>query len=99
MSDDILDPSNIRPDIKAALDSWADGSHPFIGDFLRAVLSNNLMEAVGRADDDNIRVLPAICSYVYMELPGPCHGSPEIVFEWQAKCLAAIQAKREVQNA
>ena len=94
MSHDVTDPAQMRPDIKAALDRWADGSHPFVGDFLRAVLSNNLMEAVGRADEDNIRVLPAICAYVYMELPGHCHGSPERVSEWQAECLATIEAKR-----
>lgn len=94
MSYDVTDPRQIRPDIKAALDGWADGSRPFVGDFLRAVLSNDLMGAVGRADHDNIRVLPAICSYVYMELPGPCHGSPEIVSEWQATCLAAREEKR-----
>lgn len=93
-NDDPTDHSLIRPDIKDALRQWGAREHPFVGDFLRAVLSNDLMEAVGRADDDNIRTLPAICSYVYMELPSRCHGSPEIVKEWSESVLAERQERR-----
>lgn len=91
---DITSDGFVSPHIKAALDGWGDGSHPFCGDFLRAVLSNDLLEAVGRADYYNIRTLPAIAAYVYNELPSPCHGTPTKVREWQTKCLAAIEAKR-----
>jgi hypothetical protein len=89
----------IRPNIKEALRRWGAREHPFVGDFLRAVLSNNLMEAVGRADGYNIRTLPAICSYVYNELPSNCHGSPEIVTLWSESLLAELQAKHAAKSS
>jgi hypothetical protein len=52
------------------------------GDFLRAVLENDLMEACGRADEENAIALFQICAYVYNELPTPSHGSPEKVKKW-----------------
>lgn len=68
----------IRADIKEALDSWAAcGLLP--GDFLTAVLQNDLMEALGRADSYNRATIFQICSYIYNELPSTCHGSPEKV--------------------
>ncbi len=54
------------------------------GDFLFAVLTNNLFEAVGRADEDNLRTLPEICCYVYNEIPSLCWGNKEKVTEWLA---------------
>lgn len=91
------DYSQIRPDIREALDAWGTGERPYCGDFLRAVLSNNLMEAVGRADADNLRALPVIASYVYNELPGNCHGSPEIVEAWDRVHRDRLMAEREAQ--
>ena len=52
------------------------------GPFLTAVLENNLKEAVGQADDENINNLPAYCGYFYNEAPAPCHGSPKAVRAW-----------------
>jgi hypothetical protein len=86
---------HIRPDIRDALDAWGSGEAPCCGDFLRAVLSNDLMGAVGRADDDNLRALPAIASYIYNELPGNCHGSREIVSAW----IIEQRARMEANNA
>jgi hypothetical protein len=54
------------------------------GEFLRAVLSNKLKEAIFSADDDNILVLPEIVRYCYNEIPGLCWGSPEKVRAWIA---------------
>jgi len=71
----------MRQDIKDAIDRYVEDKCP-TGDFLRAVLSNNLMEAMGRADKDNRRDLFAICSYIHNEIPSVCHGSPEIVKKW-----------------
>lgn len=76
-----MDVSMIRLDIVESLDQWAASGVP-TGDFLRAVLSNNLFEAVCRADDDNIKVIVEICRYIYNELPAGCHGSPEKVKAW-----------------
>ena len=52
------------------------------GDFLRAVLSNNLLESCGRADHISIKALPSIVSFIYNHAPGNCHGSPEKVRAW-----------------
>ena len=53
-----------------------------LGHFLTAVLENNLSEAVGRADEDNLKNLPAFVGYMYNEMPGGCWGSPEKVKAW-----------------
>ena len=71
----------LKSDTIEALERYA-GHHIETGGFLRAVLENNLMEAVARADDNNIKVLREICQYVHMGLPSECHGSPEKVKEW-----------------
>ena len=52
------------------------------GDFLRAVLSNDLFEACGRADDFNAAALWHIVAWIYNEAPRQCHGSPEAVDSW-----------------
>lgn len=52
------------------------------GHFLKAVLSNDLFDAVGRADIHSTIFLPLIVSYIYNELPSGCHGSREIVKDW-----------------
>ena len=71
----------MRQNIKEAMDRYAETGCP-TGDFLRAVLENDLMEAFGRADEDNTRDMREIVAYVYNELPGNCHGSHEIVDAW-----------------
>ena len=52
------------------------------GSFLRAVLSNDLMGAMGRADDVNLKALPAYGRFLYNEAPSLCFGSPEKVADW-----------------
>ncbi|KKM74720.1 hypothetical protein LCGC14_1397480 [marine sediment metagenome] len=54
------------------------------GDFLRAVLENNLMEAMGRADKNNQTAIFDICTYIYNHVPFDCHGSKEKVEAWLA---------------
>jgi len=71
----------IKPEIIASIRRYADQHCP-TGDFLRAVLENDLKEAVGRADDYNIRVIPEIVRYCYNEIPCNCWGSPERVKTW-----------------
>jgi hypothetical protein len=72
----------IREDIKEALDCYAKTGGP-LGGFLTAVVENNLMEALGRADSYNRATIYQICQYIYNELPSNCHGSPEAVREWR----------------
>lgn len=52
------------------------------GGFLTAVLENNLSEACGRADDENLENLPAYANYLYNHVPTNAWGSPQKVSEW-----------------
>ena len=73
-----------RAEMCQALIAYARAGEP-VGGFLQAVLSNDLMAAVCRADQDNIRNLPAGALFIYNELPSPCHGSPAKYEAWLAK--------------
>lgn len=56
------------------------------GDFLRAVLSNDLREAIAHADNENIKALRAIVQYCHWEIPTQSWGSPQAVndyLEWK----------------
>jgi hypothetical protein len=58
----------IRSDMLAALERYIDQGVP-VGNFLQAVLENDLHEAVSRADDDNMANLPAFAAWLYNEAP------------------------------
>lgn len=79
-----IDYATIPPRVREALDQHAQEHRP-TGDFTTAVLENNLMEAVGRADNNSLAALPSIVAYVYNELPGGCHGSPAKVKAWRER--------------
>lgn len=79
---DRFDYSRIPPYIRESLDLYARDGRP-LGHFLTAVLTNDLFEACGRADDNNVWVLPVITAYVFNHLPGGCWGSPEKVAAWR----------------
>jgi len=65
--------------------------HCPVGDFLTAVLSNDLTEAVNLADDENMANLPAYVVYLYNIAPSQCWGSREKVSAW-------LYAKEEVNR-
>ena len=52
------------------------------GDFLRAVVENNLRRAVGSADAVNLPLLPLYVKFFYNRAPAGCHGSPQAVAAW-----------------
>lgn len=52
------------------------------GDFLTAVIQNNLTEACAMADDENLRNLPAYVAYFYNESPTNCWGSKKKMKAW-----------------
>lgn len=68
--------------------------HVATGDFLRAVLSNDLMEAAGRADGFNRLAILPLCQYVWHCLPSPCWGTRAAVDAWikQAPSSTALEA-------
>lgn len=55
------------------------------GNFLTAVLSNDLMEAFGRADDENSDAMRQWVQFLYNYAPRGGHGSPENVRAWMAQ--------------
>ena len=61
------------------------------GDFLHAVLTNDLRRAVERADSANMRNLPAYVAYLYNNAPSQCWGSPEKVAAWTGTIPHAAQ--------
>ena len=61
------------------------------GGFLTAVIENNLSDAVGRADGENLRNLPAFVAYFYNKAPADCWGSPEKMNRWLAPGIKEIE--------
>jgi poly-D-alanine transfer protein DltD len=65
-----------------------DGAHLYIehgvepGGFLRAVLSNQLVEAFGRADETNRVAMFGWAMWLYNECPRDAWGSPAKVDAW-----------------
>jgi len=83
----------IPRDTKSGVDQYVDHGVP-TGSFLRAVLENDLFEAVAKADYHNKLALAAICEYIYNYTPTTCHGSPEEVAAW----LKFHREEQEVAN-
>lgn len=52
------------------------------GGFLRAVLENDFIRAIGKADEDNMATLPEIRDYIIANLPMACYGSVKAVKDW-----------------
>ena len=68
-------------DEKHAIDLYVrTGADP--GDFLQAVLSNDLRESIGRADESNCYNLPHIVAYCYNNIPTASWGSATNMRLW-----------------
>lgn len=52
------------------------------GQFLTAVLSNDLAKAVAYADHEAMESLKRIVQFVYNAIPSPCWGTPDRVHAW-----------------
>lgn len=52
------------------------------GDFLSAVICNDLRESFGRADEENRDALFYIVEWFYNHAPAPCWGSDEKMYQW-----------------
>ncbi len=52
------------------------------GDFIGAVLSNNLSNSFGRADLENRAALHKTVKYLYNYCPAKCWGSKEKMQDW-----------------
>lgn len=84
-----LEPSEyypIREDLIGALQRYLDhGIMP--GGFMTACLENDLQDAFGRADHENIRNLHNIVGYLYNEFPSNAWGSREKVQKYLKSLL------------
>lgn len=56
--------------------------HRPVGQFLTAVLSNDLMGAAAHADPFNLSALHRYARFLYNHAPSGCYGSREKVEEW-----------------
>lgn len=85
------DYSRIPERMMAALHCYLREHQP-VGDFLTAVLRNDLKEACVRADDENIKIIPIYVAYLYNEAPSSSWGSSEKHRAWLAKRTNMEQA-------
>ena len=77
----MIDYSKIPESTMETLEAWIESARP-TGGFVYAVLSNNLYEAMGRADESNRAALYEICCWLQNRAPIGCWGSPESVAAW-----------------
>ena len=56
-----------------------------VGQYLTALLDNDLREVVARGDDESLAGLRGTVQFLHNFCPGRCWGSPAIRQEWQAK--------------
>lgn len=52
------------------------------GDFLTAVLSNDLKGAFARGDEESLKTLPSLVKFLYNKCPAGMWGSPDRVSAW-----------------
>jgi len=87
----------VRQDVIEAIGRYvSDGLAP--GDFVRAVLANDLAGAVHRADAENIHALRGIIYHVQNEIPAGRHGTHRIVEAWIFYNSAMRQTKELVHQ-
>lgn len=64
---------------------WIERGEPtphLMGEFLKALLSNDLMGAFAHADDSNRIGMERWVRFLYNYAPSPCFGSPEKMQAW-----------------
>lgn len=75
--------TRLSPIIRKMFDEYVSEGRLSSG-FMRAVLENNLLEAVTHADDLNAVQLREIAVFAHNELPSSCWGSKDKVDAWTA---------------
>jgi hypothetical protein len=76
-----MDEYGIPERMRGAIVRYVEQSMP-PGDFLQAVINNNLREACGRADEENKTLLAAYVMWFYNWAPSKCWGYPGAVKAW-----------------
>lgn len=88
----------IPPHMAEALVRYVEHGVP-VGNFLQAVLSNDLKAAVGYADDCNIHLLKEYVQWMYNECPSPAQGSLEKYLAWIRWHQASREASERARSA
>ena len=65
------------------------------GHFGHAILSNDLVESFGKADERNRAAMFEICMFLYQEVPALFRGSMKEVDDWLNHCHQLRVAERE----
>lgn len=86
--EELLDPApkpgsweSIPPNLRPGITRWIEeGFVP--GDFLQAVIKNDLRDAFGRADETSRAALFDIVSWFHCHAPSPCWGGAESMRDW-----------------
>ncbi len=76
--------------LEASLRRYAQDHRP-TGGFLEACISNDLAEAVRRADEISLGAISAVVAWLYNEAPAACWGSHEKAVAWVKMGQGAIQ--------
>ena len=77
----LYDPTRVRPTMVAALQDYIDHGTPK-GGFLRAVLSDSLLDAAMRADQANYEALAHIAYWCFVNVPSLAWRSRENYSRW-----------------
>lgn len=78
---DALDTSRLPESLRGGMERWVNhGIQP--GQFLSAVIANDLAETFRRADDTNLLRLQSIVSWFYNYMPELAWGSPSRAKIW-----------------
>ena len=67
--------------LRESIDAYVQHGRP-VGDFLKAVIENDLARAVAMADEEGLHKLVAIVGYLYNRCPASCWGGPIIYRTW-----------------
>ena len=85
MKREIEDAQHLVPEhLRAGLLGYLFRHEP-VGGFLTSVLTNDLHEAVGRADPASFAALPKIIQFLYACAPSLSWGSEQAVKDWLAR--------------
>lgn len=80
----------IPPAVLEALVRYKD-FHVNPGSFARAVISNDLITSVQRADSKSLKALPQIAAWAFTELPNDAWGSCEKFKAWAENPISPIE--------
>ena len=79
--------SNLPEHMKQAARMWVERAEPhprMLGSFMRAVLTNNLVDAFAHADRENREAMYEWAKWLYNDIPSPAWGSSEKLDAWYA---------------